>query len=233
MFFICFPEIRAAVSAQGLGQVSARALGVENGTERTTARAIPETLYTEQLRAIAEENRARGIETQFVTGYMELSGRDGKPFEARAGISDDGKTMWLQADNDFVTAEQLARHERYHLAQREDPGLNERVRRAILARYDEAALDELVESYIRDFRGTGLTRDEILEEIFADNYAGIDVFEYLTDYEGATRFGSVAAEQIAQGEAELQYLESVFDVLSRADTLMYARKREMKVERKN
>lgn len=63
------------------------------------------------------------------------------------------------------------------------------VRRKVIQQYGEQELQALVDAYV-DLYGwdeIGMTDEDILEEILADAYGGIDIFAGHT-YEGATRF---------------------------------------------
>ena len=196
-------SIRAAVLAQAPEAVSARSIGIEGGTESAALRIVPQSLYTEEMRAVQRQQRQAGRNVVYFTGEIEYL-RDGKTFTARGAISNDGKTMYIAADHAGADVAQIAAHEEYHARVQNDPELNEQVRDTILRHYDDAQLQELVDAYVDAYGWGEWDAERVLEEILADAYAGIDVFDYLSTYEGATRYTAEAQQAVSEREGEQQ-----------------------------
>lgn len=176
-------------------EVNARQEGIEGSADDATVRIISESEWNDEIRDVHRRFASNGIQATFISGAVRLS--DGT--EARAVVSADNTRVWIQADNEDVSVTQAAEHEEYHIEQAKDPSLNSRVRNSIIEKYGEERLTVLSDAYSDAYDGANMTDAQILEEIFADNYAGIDIFDYLTAYEGATQFGDSARQQVRQG----------------------------------
>ena len=186
-------SIKNNVNAEGVERVTTASQGISIGTNNPTLQVVPRNLYTEEMKAVSKEQFAKGRRVIFFVGQLEMK-QNGETFTARGALSKDGKRIWIQADNPSLTVEQIAKHEEFHALIKKDADLLDRTRRQIIAQYGETELQELVDSYIDSYGWTELSDNYILEEILADAYAEIDVFDYLTDYEGATRFSDTVQE---------------------------------------
>ena len=186
-------SIKNNVNAKGVERVTTASQGISIGTNNPTLQVVPRELYTKEMKAISKEQFAKGRRVIFFVGQLEMK-QNGEIFTTRGALSKDGKRIWIQADNPNVTIEQIAKHEEFHALVKKDADLLDRTRRQVIARYGEAELQELVDSYIDAYAWTELSDEYILEEILADAYAEIDIFDYLTDYEGATRFSDTVQE---------------------------------------
>lgn len=187
-------SLRAAVQAQGIVSQSTAGQGISTGTNAKTLRVIPSSLYTPEMQTVAQAQKASGRAVTFFAGEMELNGTDGT-FRARGAISADGKRIWVRADHDTLTVEQISKHEEFHALVKKDPELMRRTRDELIAGRSEAELLELVNAYIDWYGWSDVSIDYVLEEVLADAYAGIDVFEELSSYEGATRFTETTQKQ--------------------------------------
>ena len=194
-------EIRAAVEAEGVGKVNTASLGISTGTTRETLQVVPAHIWTDEMRNLSREQEKQGRQVIYFTGEMEL--RDsGGIFRARGAISPDGKRIWVRADHDTLTVEQIVKHEEFHGKVQQNTKLMEDTASQIVARYGDEELAELVEAYIEKYGFTNVSLDYVLEEILADAYGGIDIFDYLTNYEGATRYSDVVRETVKLSEKE-------------------------------
>ncbi len=176
-------RIGALVESEGLEKVSSRSLGIGNGTDTENVVVIPESEYDDGMHQIAEDQEAQGRKVVFVSGALEFV-EDGKVDVARGLIAEDGKTMWIQADG-VVSPEQIALHEEYHAIVKADPSRINRMKKKINKKY-KGKLNVLIKMYaalyFTDENGkVTVSSKYILEEIFADAYAGIDVFEVIPD----------------------------------------------------
>ena len=170
-------------------------------------RVVPEALWTDGMRDAARRQESRGRQAHFFTGEMEVNSAVGPVRNVRGVLSADGKDVWIQADNELVDVQQLEQHEDFHALVREDPGLVERLRDALAQRYGDEQLEELARHYVEEYGWTNLSDAEIYSEILADAYAGIDIFDYLWAYEGASRFRADVRE--ATEHSRLEGVESV------------------------
>ncbi|MGE4354452.1 MAG: hypothetical protein AB7D36_10275, partial [Oscillospiraceae bacterium] len=190
-------QIRNSVQTQE--QVSTAGQGISSGTTDKTLRVVGSDYWTPEMRMLYRAQEKAGRHLIYFTGSLEMRDAGGK-FTARGAVSADGKRMWVRADHDTLTVEQIAKHEEFHAKAKEDGGLFEKVREDIISSHSEAEIDAMAEfyaaEYFTDKEGNAtVDKDYILEEVFADAYAGIDVFENAyTDVEGATKFSDTVRD---------------------------------------
>lgn len=166
--------------------VSSRDLGLRRGTDAKTLQVIPESAWDDSLRATADRVREEtGLDTVFVTGGIQIGTPDGARLVRGAYT---GGRIIVQADNIRVTPDQIADHEIFHDRAAQTPGLIRELEDRIREQYGPEELGRVVEQYTRKLRGVidvtenaGEDRAQaeawaILEEIFADAYAGINAF---------------------------------------------------------
>lgn len=166
--------------------VSSRDLGLPRGTDAKTLQVIPESAWDDGLRATADRVREEtGLDTVFVTGGIQIGTPDGARL-VRGVFT--GDRIIVQADNIRVTPDQIADHEIFHDRAAQTPGLILELETRIREQYGAEELNRVVDRYIQKLRGvidvTENTGEDgtqaeawaILEEIFADAYAGINAF---------------------------------------------------------
>ncbi|MEG1562887.1 MAG: hypothetical protein RR365_04050, partial [Bacteroides sp.] len=192
-------RLRAAIKAQDIVSQSTAGQGISSGTSNNTLRIVPSSLWTPEMQTVAQEQSSAGRRVTFFAGELELNGTDGSTFRARGAISADGKRIWIRADHDTLTAVQISKHEEFHALVKTDKELMRRVRDDILAEHSEEQLTEMVNAYIDLYGWTDVSLDYVLEEVLADAYAGIDIFDYLTDYAGATHYTDTVRREAGWG----------------------------------
>ena len=138
---------------------------------------IPVGLQDESLREVDTWFDQHGIKAYFYTGLLQIEKKNTTPFRVSGHLAED--RVFIQADNVRFTAEQLGRHEGFHVLRRENPGLVQRLVEDLKNRYDKASFGAIVEKYIKRYRvAIDMTSEDaiwkIWEEILADAYAGID-----------------------------------------------------------
>lgn len=182
----------AAIKRQALGKtlrgqkVSSRSLGISRGTDAAAVTIIPESAWDEGLRNTAKKvERETGKRTTFVLDRIPVTGADGKVRRVRGVNMDSG--IILQADNYGATVEQIADHEIFHDKAFQTPGLIREIEDKIALRYGREELNRIIDAYMDALGGVydheAMTGEEleqaylnILEEIYADAYAGINAF---------------------------------------------------------
>ena len=184
-------KIRNSVKAER--EVSTAGQGISIGTTNNTLRVVKWDYWTPEMRTTYRTQEKAGRQIIYFTGSLEMRDASGT-FTARGAVSPDGKRMWVRADHDTLTVEQITKHEEFHAKVKADGALLESVRESIISGHSDAKLeamaDAYAELYFTDTEGNvTVDKDYILEEIFADAYAGIDVFEGAVDGEmGADKF---------------------------------------------
>lgn len=166
--------------------VSSQDLGLPRGTDAKTLQVIPESAWDDGLRATADRVREEtGLDIVFVIGGIQIGTPDG--VRLVRGVFT-GDRIIVQADNIRVTPDQIVDHEIFHVRAAQTPGLIRELEDRVREQYGPEDLGRVVEQYIRKLRGViSVTENAgedgtqaeawaILEEIFADAYAGINAF---------------------------------------------------------
>lgn len=196
-------EIRNAVAdlqsrGQDTGEISSKSLGLKSGTNEKSITIVPKTAYTDELNLIKAEAEISGYNVVFFVGEIKL--KDGGT--ARGAIS--GNTIYVRADHNNLSAEQIYLHEKFHGMLAKDSGLIQSATEAISENYSASELDSLVQYYIEAYDGANLSYTEALEEILCDAFAGINIFEG-TDI--AAELGGYGAAKYS-GEVRIAGFES-------------------------
>lgn len=172
----------------GLRKVNSRdGLNLPEGTDRAQNTVLPEEHWDAELRdAAARLRRITGKDVTFVLGGIEIVGTDGKTRTVRGVINGNG--IIVQADNLRATVSQIADHELFHHYSRTNPGLIQAITAKIAEKFGTRRLDQMIDAYIQRQRGIidaptyedGAALQEyynrILDEIYADAFAGINAF---------------------------------------------------------
>lgn len=206
---------QARVRALRLERVSSASLGIENGTEARSLQVIPEAAYDDELRAVsADVYRRTGQRVTFVVGNIQVRAA-GKTRAVRGVWTPGG--IYVQADNAGYSAAQIAAHEVYHDLAANTPGLDADVKQRIIERYGEDEFRRVAQVYIERLRGVynvpdGAEHDpelmdkyfaSILQEIYADAYAGINAFgAHAERFADAARVTVAERTGMATGETE-------------------------------
>ena len=159
--------------AAGL-QVSTRDLGIPDGSEEKNLRlyAGKETADIRGAKAVAKKHGLKIV--LFEGGKLTINGKNGT-FTARAFIQ--GDTTYVQADNPDFTATQLARHEAGHAQISMGEIDLAQVRKKLEAAVMPENVDWLIEEYLSGFgEDSGMTAEEVFEEIVCDSLAEMNVF---------------------------------------------------------
>ena len=169
-------KIRDAISTlqargQDAGEISSKSLGLKNGTDEKSLTIVPKSIYTDELDLIKGDAESSGYKVVFFAGEIKL--KDGST--ARGAIS--GNTIYIRADHNNLSAEQIYLHEKFHGMIAKDSGLMQSAADAIVSEYSQSELDGLVGYYIEAYDGANLSYTEALEEILCDAYADINIFE--------------------------------------------------------
>lgn len=191
---------------------SAASLGINGGSEDATMYIIPEEAYDEELRSIAEDAKANGVTVHFFTGVMPVN-------NSYANASVSGNEMYVRADSAKYTAAEIYDHEKFHKIFRGKPGLITELYNWIRNNYTAESFDDIIDTYYDKYNDVygldEMSADEalriVLEEIFADAYAGTNKFAAgATEYTAPTRaaadaMGATTSEYNAnQGRAPPQ-----------------------------
>ena len=147
---------------------------------------MPEAVWDEGMRATADRvYQETGLPVTYVIGGLQIEAPDG--VRLIRGVYT-GEGIIIQADNLRLTTDQIADHEIFHDKAFQAPGLVGEIKARILERFGAEEFEQVVKTYAQKLRGVidvpENASDEvvdaairnILEEIFADAYAGINAF---------------------------------------------------------
>lgn len=165
----------AAAAAE---KVSSTQLGLTEGTENRNLRRLSEGAYNEDTKVAARVARDNGLEFVAVSGgaietMVNANGRE-RVVKSR-GCVVDGK-MFVRVDDSTFTAEQIARHEAAHEQIRKGEIDVEQTRQKLREQYSDAEIDAIIQLYASAYGDSGLTAEEVLEEIVCDAEAQMNAF---------------------------------------------------------
>lgn len=154
--------------------VSTASLGIGGGSTDTKIRLVTggETAATRKAKETA---RKRGLRlTLFAGDNLHIKQADGSWASVRAYIS--GDRVFVRADHPRYDADQLMRHEAGHDMIAKGEVNPDEVRERIEETFGKNKADELSRLYTEAYEGTGLTAEEIWEEVICDSLGDMNVF---------------------------------------------------------
>ena len=188
-------------------EISSRQLGLSRGTDTASVLVMPQELWDPEMVQVAQEVQARtGATVTYVLGNMKVSQTDGSVGTVR-GVQMPGKII-VQANHAKLSVGQIAKHEEFHVYAGRDPAMVREAEARIKAKYDEAEFNNVVATYIQKLQGVidipanGTVEQineafyRIMEEIYADAYAGINAFGV-----EASRYQETVREVVQEREA--------------------------------
>ena len=188
-----FEQSRAASERYDLAknlrgqEVSSRQLGISRGTDTANVLVVPQEMWDTEMVQVAQEVQAKtGATVTYVLGGLEVARSDGSVAKAR-GVQMPGQII-VQADHSKLSVEQIANHETFHELASRDSDMVQVAEERIKAKYDVDEFNVVVATYIQKLQGVidipanGTAEQvnaafyRIMEEIYADAYAGINAF---------------------------------------------------------
>lgn len=174
---------QSIVNAQEIPPVSSASLGIRSGSQSATLRVMPEELWDDAMKNTAERIRKEtGKRVTYVIGGLMIDGPDGAHL-ANGAWNERG--IVIRADHMRFSIDQIADHELFHDLAFRTPGLIRQIEEAIHKRYGDEQLAEVVNVYTQKLAQLpeNATPAQIeaaarmvLEEIWADAYAGVNRF---------------------------------------------------------
>lgn len=157
---------------------SAAELGIPGGSTKQTLRVRSEDRYTEADRKAVAHAKEHGLECVLVEGdrifTYDEEGKGKHYTKARAVIA--GDKMFIQADNPDFNSYQLARHEAGHRQLDSGKVSRAEVRQQLRQRYTEAQIEDICGLYASAYGDSGLTAEEIFDEILCDALGEMNAF---------------------------------------------------------
>lgn len=163
----------AAGQDTGAAQVSTKALGVPEGTDRATARVIPTEEQTPAQRAKAAEYAKAGAELVLIEGNLEIQGETGTMHARGARIGD---RIIASVNDEGATWEQIARHEEKHRYFEQHPDAVQQEWERVTGYMDADSVEEWLAYYAGKYAALGDIVDiaYIQEEALCDLAAEIE-----------------------------------------------------------
>lgn len=163
----------AAGQDTGAAQVSTKALGVPEGTDRATARVIPAEEQTPAQRAKAAEYAKAGAELVLIEGNLEIQGETGTMHARGARIGD---RIIASVNDEGATWEQIARHEARHRYFEQHPDAVQQEWERVTGYMDADSVEEWLAYYAGKYAALGDIVDiaYIQEEALCDLAAEIE-----------------------------------------------------------
>lgn len=163
----------AAGQDTGAAQVSTKALGVPEGTDRATARVIPAEEQTPAQRAKVAEYAKAGAELVLIEGNLEIQGETGTMHARGARIGD---RIIASVNDEGATWEQIARHEAKHRYFEQHPDAVQQEWERVTGYMDADSVEEWLAYYAGKYAALGDIVDiaYIQEEALCDLAAEIE-----------------------------------------------------------
>lgn len=191
---------RHIVQNSGIRKQSTASQGIGGGTNSETMYVLPAKLWTDELRTLSRQQSKNGRQVIYIVGEMEFRD-EGGVFTARGAISRDGKRMWVRVDHDVLTPEQIIKHEEFHALAAKDSRLIQRLCERIINENKQAELNRRVMEYVNEYGWTNVDYEYVLEEVLADYYADIDIFDFVGNHE-TSELTDTVRDGASQSEAE-------------------------------
>lgn len=153
-------------------------LGLENGTENRNLRRVAEAAYSEDAKAAAKVAKDSGLVfVPFSGGAIETwETVNGSKIKVKSrGCVVNGK-MYVRVDDNTFTADQIARHEAAHEQIRKGEIDVEDARQKLLERYSPEEIEAIIQLYASAYGDSGLTAEQVLEEIICDSLGKMNAF---------------------------------------------------------
>ena len=163
----------AAGQDTGAAQVSTKALGVPEGTDRATARVIPAEEQTPAQRAKVAEYAKAGAELVLIEGNLAIQGETGTMHARGARIGD---RIIASVNDEGATWEQIARHEAKHRYFEQHPDAVQQEWERVTGYMDADSVEEWLAYYAGKYAALGDIVDiaYIQEEALCDLAAEIE-----------------------------------------------------------
>ena len=183
-------------------EVTVADLGILGGSKYQKVRILDREHDTKDTREAREYGESRGLNVIVITGgAMQIEGKLGKIDEVNGYIL--GKNMIIRADHGTFTSTQFARHEAGHdmIAKGEVDIKAVRSQIKKVLQTDEG-INEAAKHYEEAYSGTGLTADEIWEEMICDSLGDMNIFSKSEKRAAAAEIMKTALPAIQQAVAE-------------------------------
>lgn len=183
------------------GKVSAKGLGIRNGTAEENLTVRPREQYTEAEKAAAEVAAEHGLDITIVQGgsIKTVEQVDGKDVLTKSRALIVGDKMIVRSDDPLFSPAQIARHEAAHRQIKNgEIDLGTAVRQ-LQQKYSTAQIREMIRLYTAAYGNSGMNARQVLEEMVCDAMGKMNAF--------ATEETSSVAGEVGQFLRDLRKAE--------------------------
>lgn len=190
---------------RSIEEVTPKTASIPNGLdteESKTVRTIPREKWSaldqdtySLLTSLEKEGYTVNAWTGKAMAYDPMSASDAA---VRGYVQ--GKTIGVRVDAE-ISPRQIVFHELFHDQVTTGSETQKEIVNKIFDHYGEERLRATIQDYVGQYGWTDASEDQILNEILADAYAGIDIYEDLLSYEGATQYTDIVRSAVAEGSA--------------------------------
>lgn len=154
-------------------KVSTASFGIGRGAFNDSVYLVKNE--TAEMRKAKDLAKERGLRVTFFAGNnLTFRDKSGKTFQVRGYVS--GDRVFIRADHPEFTSYQIMRHEAGHdMIAKGEVDLNE-VRTRIDKTFTGGEVDSLCTAYADAYSGTGMTAQEIWEEVVCDSLGDMNIF---------------------------------------------------------
>lgn len=184
------PRDREASALTYGKEVTAKSIGIKGGLDSGKVHLIADGSETKEMSRARKRAEKRGLKATFFAGGNLQIEVDGEIASVRAFIK--GDRVYIRVDHPYYTSDQLMRHEIGHdmIARGEvDP---DEVRGRIEAIFGKENVEYIAEEYAYAYEGSGMSAEEIWEEIICDSLGNMNAFAKAED------FGEMNAEFLSK-----------------------------------
>ena len=196
-------ELENRVRAAKQPYLSGQDIGVEKGAAEKSLQEVPKKFWTKSIDQADAELRKAGYEDiHFFIGKIGVVNQKAQVVRYANGMRT-GSSVWVCANDNNFTVEQIARHEAFHKIAEDAPGVLDAVRAQIASELGEEGLQTLALRYAEAYEGC-YGEDEIdryIGEICADAYAGIERYGEASKQAADAVWQTQGAEKITEKPA--------------------------------
>lgn len=155
-------------------EVSAKSLGIEGGVNSKKVKLVAEGRETAAMKSARTLAESRGLKVTFFAGDNLYIAKDSKIASVRGYVK--GNEVFVRADHADYTSDQIMRHEVGHdMIAKGEVDVAE-VKGRITKQYGQENVQFISDRYSDAYEGSGLSAEEIWEEIVCDSLGDMNVF---------------------------------------------------------
>lgn len=195
-------SIQNNAAIRSLKEVTAKEADIPNGLDdqNSKIRVLPENMWSvlpQDDYSLLNDLKSQGFDVKAYIGQAKVFDSMSNTEASVRGFID-GKTIGVRMDSEMLPRK-IAYHELFHDMVAKDSEMQAEMVNKLYEHYGEDRLRATIRDYVGQYGWTNASDEEILNEILADSYAGIDIYENLLAYEGATQYSENVRQMVREG----------------------------------